>query len=904
MKRMLINATQAEERRLAIVDGQKLLDYEIEIEGREQRKGNIYKAVVTRVEPSLEACFVDYGEERHGFLPFKEISKQYFSANVSASQARIQDVIKEGQEMLIQVEKEERGNKGAALTTFISLAGRYVVLMPNNPRGGGVSRRIEGDDRAELKEAMDQLEYPNGMSIIARTAGIGRSAPELQWDLNYLLKLWAAIDGASGTKGAFLIYQESSLVIRAIRDYFNNDIGDILIDTDDIYDQAQQFMAHVMPEHAARVKRYRDETPLFSRFQIEHQIESAYARTVNLPSGGAIVIDHTEALVSVDVNSARAIKGGDIEETATRTNLEAADEVARQMRLRDLGGLIVIDFIDMDESKNRREVENRLRDALRQDRARVQFGTISKFGLMEMSRQRLRPALSEGASIPCPRCGGSGHVRDTESSALQILRIIQEESMKDNTAAVHAQVPVEVASFLLNEKRSEIAKIELQQRTHVMLIPNKGLETPNYKLERLKHDDPRLENIQASYKMAEEIEDPTAVTRRSQEPTNKQTPVIKGVLPDLPAPHAEPRAAKPEAAAPTTAARRPSQAPAAAEKGFFGWLKNLFSAEPAADPVKPATSDNPARPGERREPRSGDNRRGGQRRGEARRGEGRSEVRGEGRSEGRDERATEAKSDTARTDRPEGARGRGKGDRPDARRRQEAPVTEAANTTVSAEALAPNGETTERAAREKPEGRRSRGRRSERPSQATSDAQMPLTEDAVLHNPNEADQQTASDQAANAPSETGERVSERREKRNRDRYGRERGPSAEKSGDSGSNSVDNAWSPAQAAPFAAAAAAPAPAVSSVQRMPLITSYALPMQQMHQVASGSGLEWVNSNPERIAQVQAAIAAEPQAVHVPRQRPAPVVIDEGPLVLVETKRDLRQMPMPFDDNRPST
>ncbi|MDH5205580.1 MAG: Rne/Rng family ribonuclease, partial [Hylemonella sp.] len=415
MKRMLINATQTEERRLAIVDGQKLLDYEIEIEGREQRKGNIYKAVVTRVEPSLEACFVDYGEDRHGFLPFKEISKQYFQAGVSVSQARIQDVIKEGQELLVQVEKEERGNKGAALTTFVSLAGRYVVLMPNNPRGGGVSRRIEGDDRAELKEALDQLEYPNGMSIIARTAGIGRSAPELQWDLNYLLKLWNAIDGAAkGGKGAYLIYQESSLVIRAIRDYFNADIGDILIDTDDVYEQAQQFMAHVMPEHAARVKRYRDDTPLFSRFQIEHQIESAYARTVTLPSGGAIVIDHTEALVSVDVNSARAIKGGDIEETATRTNLEAADEVARQMRLRDLGGLIVIDFIDMEESRNRREVENRLRDALRQDRARVQFGSISKFGLLEMSRQRLRPALSEGASIPCPRCGGSGHIRDTE----------------------------------------------------------------------------------------------------------------------------------------------------------------------------------------------------------------------------------------------------------------------------------------------------------------------------------------------------------------------------------------------------------------------------------------------------------------------------------------------------------
>ncbi|MFN5257033.1 MAG: ribonuclease E/G, partial [Limnohabitans sp.] len=606
MKRMLINATQAEERRLAIVDGQKLLDYEIEIEGREQRKGNIYKAIVTRVEPSLEACFVDYGEDRHGFLPFKEISRQYFAEGVSVSQARIQDVIKEGQSLLVQVEKEERGNKGAALTTFVSLAGRYVVLMPNNPRGGGVSRRIEGDDRAELKEAMDQLEYPKGMSIIARTAGIGRSAPELQWDLNYLLKLWSAIDGASQGKGAFLIYQESSLVIRAIRDYFNNDIGDILIDTDDIYEQAQQFMSHVMPEFAPRVKRYRDDAPLFSRFQIEHQIESAYARTVQLPSGGAIVIDHTEALVSVDVNSARAIKGGDIEETATRTNLEAADEVARQMRLRDLGGLIVIDFIDMEEAKNRREVENRLRDALRQDRARVQFGAISKFGLLEMSRQRLKPALSEGASIPCPRCGGAGHIRDTESSALQILRIIQEESMKDNSAAVHAQVPVEVASFLLNEKRSEIAKIELQQRINVLLVPNKSLETPHYKLERLKHDDPRLDRIEASYKMAEEIEDATTVTRRSQEPTNTQTPVIKGVLPDAPAPMAP---AKPEAPAATAKPARPAAAAPvaapAATGGFFGWLKNLFGGSaPEAAPAAVGKKDDKQREGRNGERRT------------------------------------------------------------------------------------------------------------------------------------------------------------------------------------------------------------------------------------------------------------------------------------------------------------
>ena len=538
MKRMLINATQPEERRLAIVDGQKLLDFENEIEGREQRKGNIYKAVVTRVEPSLEACFVDYGEDRHGFLPFKEIARTYFRDGVDVKSARIQDAIRDGQELLVQVEKEERGNKGAALTTFVSLAGRYLVLMPNNPRGGGVSRRIEGEDREELKENLDQLEYPKGMSLIARTAGIGRSAPELQWDLNYMLKLWDAIDGASKQgKGAFLIYQESSLVIRAIRDYFTSDIGEILIDTDDIFEQAQQFMNHVMPETANRVKRYRDDAALFSRFQIEHQIETAFSRTVNLPSGGAIVIDHTEALVAIDVNSARATRGGDIEETATRTNIEAADEIARQMRLRDLGGLIVVDFIDMEESKNRREVEQRLRDALRFDRARVQFSSISKFGLLELSRQRLRPALSEGSHITCPRCNGTGHIRDTESSALQILRIIQEESMKDNTAAVHVQVPVEVTSFLLNEKRTEITKIELKQRTTVLLVPNKHLDTPNYKLERLRHDDPRLENLQASYTMIEEPTDEVGITRRDKAKA-KQAPLIKGVLPDQPAPPA------------------------------------------------------------------------------------------------------------------------------------------------------------------------------------------------------------------------------------------------------------------------------------------------------------------------------------------------------------------------------
>src|SRR5207344_2566525 len=431
MKRMLFNATQAEELRVAIVDGQKLIDLDIETTGKEQRKGNIYKGVITRIEPSLEAAFVDYGSERHGFLPFKEVSRVFFQGdNVDVARARIQDALSEGQELIVQVDKDERGNKGAALTTFISLAGRYLVLMPNNPRGGGVSRRVEGEDRNELRDTIDQLVVPEGMSVIARTAAIGRTAEELQWDLNYLLQLWSAFVGAAKNteKKPFLIYLESSLVIRAIRDYFQPDIGEILIDTQEIFDQAVAFMQTVMPANVGKVKLYRDDVPLFSRFQIEHQIESAYGRHVNLPSGGAIVIDHTEALVSIDVNSARATKGHDIEETAFRTNMEASEEVARQLRLRDLGGLIVVDFIDMESQKNQREVENRFRDALRHDRARVQIGKISRFGLMELSRQRLQPSLEETAHISCPRCGGTGFIRGTESTALHVLRIIQEEA--------------------------------------------------------------------------------------------------------------------------------------------------------------------------------------------------------------------------------------------------------------------------------------------------------------------------------------------------------------------------------------------------------------------------------------------------------------------------------------------
>ena len=965
MKRMLINATQSEERRLAIVDGQKLLDFETEIEGREQRKGNIYKAVVTRVEPSLEACFVEYGEERHGFLPFKEISKNYFREGASARDARIQDVISNGQELLVQVEKEERGNKGAALTTFVSLAGRYLVLMPNNPRGGGVSRRIEGEEREELKENLDQLEYPKGMSLIARTAGIGRTAPELQWDLNYMLKLWEAIDGAAQAgKGAFLIYQESSLVIRAIRDYFTADIGEILIDTDDIFEQAQQFMNHVMPETANRVKRYRDDAALFSRFQIEHQIETAFSRTVNLPAGGAIVIDHTEALVSVDVNSARATRGGDIEETATRTNLEAADEIARQMRLRDLGGLIVVDFIDMEESKNRREVEQRLRDALRSDRARVQFSSISKFGLLELSRQRLRPALSEGNHITCPRCNGTGHIRDTESSALQILRIIQEEALKDNTAAVHAQVPVEVVSFLLNEKRTEITKIELKQRVTVLLVPNKHLETPNYKLERLRHDDPRLENLQASYTMIEEPEDEVGITRR-EKAKPKQEPVIKGILPETPAPIAVPKLA-PVVAPVATPAPAPvvAAAPLPAGGGFFGWVKKLFgggdeaaskgtSATGAASTAATAAAATAAQG--KRESR-GD--RGGER-GERGEGRGRRDGRRDGPREGsRDGAPREGGREGGRGSQRGGQRGEGRGEgrgesRPDAPRERDSSRRDArpSNTEALAAEAAPVAET--RAPRgERNEGRRGpRAEREPRPAPVT-DETMPATQAFVDTLPG-----AAADGAGDAGSADATRRRRRRGGRGR---GRDEGSSdgvnaasdespvnatvadsepiavesilsdapraAEAPVAAAAPAVDEAAvasraaaSAAVSAPAMAVAAAAAPEVVAVTAptptasrpapapvamaaapvpAPALAPYQLPTDTLTAIADGAGLQWVNSDSAKIRAVQEAMANEPKPIQVPRQPKPRVVVDDGPLMLVETKKDLSQVKLPFD------
>ena len=630
MKRMLFNATHQEELRVAIVDGQKLIDLDIETAGREQRKGNIYKGVITRIEPGLEACFVNYGEERHGFLPFKEIARSYFKEGVDVRTARIQDALREGQELIVQVEKEERGNKGAALTTFVSLAGRYLVLMPNNPRGGGVSRRVEGEDRQELRETMDQLSIPQGMSIIARTAGIGRNVEELQWDLSYLMQLWTAIDGAAKDNAApILIYLESSLVIRAIRDYFSPEIGEILIDTDDIADQAMAFMSVVMPDNVQRVKRYRDDVPLFSRFQIEHQIETAYSRTVDLPSGGSVVIDHTEALVAVDVNSARATRGADIEETATRTNLEAADEVARQLRLRDLGGLIVIDFIDMEDSKNQRAVENRLRDALHFDRARVQMGKISRFGLMELSRQRLRPALNEGSHITCPRCNGTGVIRDAESSALQVLRLLQEEAMKENTAAVHAQVPVDVATFLLNEKRSDITKIESRLKVNLILIPNRHLETPHHHIERLRHDDPRLEDVKTSFELVDAPSTDMSWSPKEQEIKARPEALVKGITPAQPAPVSAPSPKPVE-----QAAGKPVAASATTESspGFFkrlmSWLSGGPAAEVKAEPAKPAeATERPAR----REGQSGGRDR-GERGGRGGQGRGR---RPEGRGEGR-----------------------------------------------------------------------------------------------------------------------------------------------------------------------------------------------------------------------------------------------------------------------------
>jgi ribonuclease E len=611
MKRMLINATQREELRVAIVDGQALYDLDLEIPSREQKKSNIYKARITRVEPSLEACFVDYGAERHGFLPLKEISREYFTPGVDHNKAGIRELLKEGQQLIVQVEKEERGNKGAALTTYISLAGRYMVLMPNSPNAGGVSRRIEGEDRQALKEALQHVTVPDDMGLIVRTAGVGRDAEELQWDLDYLLQLWKAISEAAAAKSApFLIYQESKLFIRALRDYLRADIGEILIDEPALYEDAREFMQQVMPNSLRKLKLYDDTTPLFTRFQIETQIESAYDRNVRLPSGGSIVIDQTEALTAIDINSARATKGSDIEDTAFHTNCEAAVEIARQLRIRDLGGLVVIDFIDMESSRHQREVEEKLRNALKLDRARVQVGRISRFGLLELSRQRLRPSLEESTQIVCPRCDGHGRIRGVESLSLSALRLIEEHAMKENTGQVLVQAPSRVANFLLNEKRSSVVEIEMRHKVHVVVIADENLETPHLEITRIRESE-MGEHAKPSYERLTEVA--AGPQPRMGVVMQGEEPAVSGVQRVTPMPQREEAPAMPVAAA----------APAAGSSGLLGRLFGWFRGAPEADAGDTAVEAVPAprkhrsndarreRPSERRADASqGGNRRG------------------------------------------------------------------------------------------------------------------------------------------------------------------------------------------------------------------------------------------------------------------------------------------------------
>nr|WP_279114268.1 ribonuclease E [Enterobacter soli] len=600
MKRMLINATQQEELRVALVDGQRLYDLDIESPGHEQKKANIYKGKITRIEPSLEAAFVDYGAERHGFLPLKEIAREYFPANYNShGRPNIKDVLREGQEVIVQIDKEERGNKGAALTTFISLAGSYLVLMPNNPRAGGISRRIEGDDRTELKEALASLELPDGMGLIVRTAGVGKSAEALQWDLSFRLKHWEAIQKAAESRPApFLIHQESNVIVRAFRDYLRQDIGEILIDNPKVLELARQHIAALgRPDFTSKIKLYTGEIPLFSHYQIESQIESAFQREVRLPSGGSIVIDTTEALTAIDINSARATRGGDIEETAFNTNLEAADEIARQLRLRDLGGLIVIDFIDMTPVRHQRAVENRLREAVRQDRARIQISHISRFGLLEMSRQRLSPSLGESSHHVCPRCSGTGTVRDNESLSLSILRLIEEEALKENTKEVHAIVPVPIASYLLNEKRAAVSAIEARQGgVRCIIVPNDQMQTPHYHVLRVRKGE---ETTTLSYLLPKLHEEEMALPS-DEEPAERKLPeqpaLATFIMPEAPPEAAlEKPAAKPavQKSAPEAVKAQPEQ-PGLLSR-FFGALKKMFAGE-EAQPEQPQEAPKEAKP--------------------------------------------------------------------------------------------------------------------------------------------------------------------------------------------------------------------------------------------------------------------------------------------------------------------
>ncbi|MGH8216606.1 MAG: Rne/Rng family ribonuclease [Rhodanobacteraceae bacterium] len=659
MKRMLINATQREELRVAIVDGQSLYDLDLEIPSREQKKSNIYKARITRVEPSLEACFVEYGAERHGFLPLKEISREYFTPGVDHNKAGIRELLKEGQQLVVQVEKEERGNKGAALTTYISLAGRYMVLMPNSPNAGGVSRRIEGEDRQALKEALQHVTVPEEMGLIVRTAGVGRDAEELQWDLDYLLQLWKAVSEAATARAApFLIYQESKLFIRALRDYLRPDIGEILIDEPALYEDAKQFMQQVMPNSLRKLKLYDDTTPLFTRFQIETQIESAYDRYVRLPSGGSIVIDQTEALTAIDINSSRATKGSDIEDTAFHTNCEAAIEVGRQLRIRDLGGLVVVDFIDMESSRHQREVEDKLRDALKLDRARIQLGRISRFGLMELSRQRLRPSLEESTQIVCPRCDGHGRIRGIESLSLSALRLIEENAMKENTGQVLVQAPTRVANFLLNEKRAGVVEIELRHKVHVVVVADTNLETPHLEITRIRESE-MGEHAKPSYERMTEV---VAVPQpRMGVVVHGEEPAVSGIQRATPMPQRE---------EPVSAAEPPPAvaAPAAASGGLlgrlFGWFRSMPEPEPAAlDSPRPARSSQGASAGSRRERTS-------ERRQES------TSQHGGGRRGGREGGAQRGRSSQQRSSQAKSARSR---DEDAPRQTQQKPATQASS---------------------------------------------------------------------------------------------------------------------------------------------------------------------------------------------------------------------------------
>ena len=704
MKRMLINATQPEECRVAMVDGQFLYDLDIEVAARSQRKASIYKAKITRVEPSLEAAFIDFGAERHGFLPFKEIAREYYADKTTSSgePASVKDALVEGLELVVQVEKEERGKKGAALTTFPSLAGRYLVLMPNNPRAGGISRRIEGEERSALREALSALDVPAGMGLIVRTAGVGKSLEELQWDLDYLLKLWSAVETAAKERSApFLVYQESDVIIRAIRDYFAKDVSEILIDDEGVYHRAKEFITQVMPESTSRVRRYDGRVPLFSRFQIESQIESAFSHSVRLPSGGSLVIDHTEALVSVDVNSARATKGGDIEETALNTNLEAADEVARQLRLRDVGGLIVIDFIDMTPARNQRDVEHRLRDALKQDRARVQLGRISRFGLLEMSRQRLRPSLGESSLRTCPTCNGRGSVRGPESLALSILRIVEEEAMKDLTDRIVARLPIEVATFLLNEKREDVFDIEKRTSVKVILVPDPSVILPNYEVERVREEDHQHESVrEVSYELTADVESTPSFALEPTTPADE--PAVKVVPPSAPPP-----------------GRAPSPTEDARNDGLLTRLWRMLVGK-GTEPSKTTESTRPSSPNERH----------GNRRDSTRRGRGDS---------------TESPRRGTATRRGESQPNRGSSHGDGRRRRGARPVSTESETsseprgTRSGEATGANGESRSRTARRgsrrgRRGGGRNRGRESSRTgaggSQST-DVVQPATPDSM-----------------------------------------------------------------------------------------------------------------------------------------------------------------------------